>query len=220
MLKSKVLTEDAIIFQIIDIDPEAADLEKIHQTLLSYIDPAFSSIKKKMLFMEQILDSLWNVLDSVPSEKDLVFACFIETIHPIVTNKRDYGYVTEILNGYLRNKFENLTVFSSFSEALIKLLDNFMKAPEEEQKIMYTSMCFGLTLKFINQSYENNKLDDPDFCKTPFETLIKSVSEFLLKNSNERVKGYLFKSLLEAETIELCCKFIDETILSNLLTQE
>jgi hypothetical protein len=220
LLKSKVLTEDAIIFQIIDTDSQNIDPEKVQQMLQSYIDPNYSSLKKKMLFMEQILDSLWNILDTLPSQKGLIFTCFIETIHPIITNKRDYGYVEDILKGYLKNKFENQNVFVSFSEAMMGMLHTFTENPKDEQMLIKTSKSFGLTLKFLNQSYENSIVDNPGFEITPFHSLVRAVSDFLLKNSNERVKGYLFKSLFDTETIDLCCKFIDEKNLSTLLNQE
>jgi len=220
LLKSKVLTEDAIIFQIIEAVPETTQIEKIEQTLLSYLNPAYSNIKKKMLFMEQILDSLWNILDKAPSQKGTIFFCFIETVHPIVTNKTDFGYVKDVLQNYLENKFDNAAVFSSFAETLTESLDPFMDVQEEEQRLIYTSMCFGLILKVIYQSYEINRMEDPDFDTTPFDKLIRSVSQFLSVNANERVKGYLYKSLFDTNTIQLCCKLISERDLCSLLTQE
>lgn len=221
LLKSKVLTEDAVIFQIIDIDPDTADLEKIEQILLSYIDPAYSNIKKKILFLEQILDSLWNILERVPFHQNIIFSCFIETIHPIVTNKRDYEYVLDILHSYLQTKFGSCAVFERFSKAMIELLEKSeVTTKEEEQRLIYTSMCFGLILKFIHQSYEINKMEHPDFDATPFESLMRAVSQFLTQNTNERVRGYLFKSLFETETVELGCNYLNEKELSVLLTQE
>ncbi len=205
---------------MIDIDAETTEVEKIQDILLSYISPAYSNVKKKMLFMEQILDSLWNILERVPSERDTVFLCFVETIHPIVTNKRDYGYVNDILHSYLKNKFESSAVFAGFAGAMMDLLQNFMISQEDEQRLVYTSMCFGLILAFIDQSYEINRAESPDFDSGPFESLIRAVSEFLIKNTNERVKGYLYKSLFEVQTIELCCKFVNENELASLLTQE
>jgi len=215
-----VLTEDTVIFQIIQIDPETSEPEKIEQDLQSYINPAYSNIKKKMLFMEQILDSLWNILDKVPSLMDIIFSCFIETLHPMITNKTDFGYVNDILQNYLKNKFVNANVFSSFVETMIRLLDTNIAVQEDEQRLIYTSMCFGLILKFIYQSYEINRMENSDFDEIPFTCLLKSVSKFLSINSNERVKGYLFKSFFDTDTIQLCCKLVNDKELCILLTQE
>ena len=53
--------------------------------------------------MTRILDNLWKILQSIPNEEKHVFSAFVQTVHPILMNKKMFDYAESVLERYVES---------------------------------------------------------------------------------------------------------------------
>ena len=80
--------DDLNINLLLDLPQNMENTEEILRNYVNMdINPA-----RKILFMTRIMQVLWKVLESDPSQDRNVFDALVQTIHPIITNKTEFGY--------------------------------------------------------------------------------------------------------------------------------
>ena len=220
MLESTEITEDAALRDLLHLFPESCPDVQMKEIFERFSKGNFTHQAKRVLFMSDLLQKLWNIMTSLPKQKDNVFHSFIETIHPLVTNSRDYGYADSVLEDYLKNKFSSTTVFSSFIQSFSTILSDQGKNMTNPSLFLYTMMSMKYIFKFIAQSFKLNQKKDKNFDSRPLANLMGVLEEFLLvpdidaKSKNAQSKA--FQTLFEVETINAICEVLPNTVLINI----
>ena len=217
-LESTGITEDIDIRALLDIDVDSNDGQINHvfrNFIQSKVNP--NSQQKKILFLEIILEKFWFIMKNLPNQNDNVFHSFIETVHPIVTNRKDFGYVDPLLDDYLMTKFSSLDVFDSFIESFSAFLGDNSKNTTTQPYIM---MSIKYIFRFIIRSFELNKTVNPAFSLEPFLALMGELKQFLVVTDADVCKqqrALAFKNLFEVDTINTIVTILPNNVLINIL---
>ena len=95
---------------------------------------------------------LWKVLEADLSQDRNIFDALIQTIHPIITNKTEFGYAQEYLESYLENEFNNSNVYDPLIDGFEKMLtiaqEDFQQNQEKEI-CKYALMSMKLICKIL-----------------------------------------------------------------------
>ena len=108
-LVSTEITNDKNIHAILRIPEEDFNKNTVLKILSNY-NREDNNVHQRILFMTDILKSLWNVLENSTDDDEShrlsieVFKAFVQTVHPLIINKREFGYASEYLDHYIENK--------------------------------------------------------------------------------------------------------------------
>ena len=217
-LISTEMTDDPTIFDLLTADPERFGDTKINQMFERYISSDIDP-SKRILFMTQILDSLWNILTKIQNRENHVFEGFVETIHPIITNKKEFGYAADILEKYIESVFNCPEVFEKFIGSfrdMVNKLDSVNGISGAGNT--YTMMSMKFIFKFIVKAYKLNKAKDDSFDSDSFCQLIQTLGEFLKKrNGNRQTHSQTFKALFDVETMNIISEIVPGIIVVDIL---
>ena len=216
---STMITEDFNINALLNLDAEQAFDDQISDIFDQFINnPSQDSQAKRILFMVELLEKLWSVLPSRPSQKNRIFESFIETIRPIVMVQKDFGYAAKHLDEYLTHKFKSKEVYSAFIDAFSEFIKD--KARTLSQKANYTMMSLKYIFQIIAQSYKLNKKSNPNFESDEFLDMMTLLRDFLLEKDRGKPvssKKYGFKTLFEVETINTVTEILPAKDLIDIL---
>ena len=214
-LSSTEVTEDIDIQALKSIDPMLSD-DQVNDTFTSFINNGNKANcqAKRILFFQDLLDSLWRVLERLPKQEDNVFNSFIETIKPIVTRPNEFGYAEAFLDDYIRTRFKSRLVFDAF----LRSFSSCLVAGEASVGRMYTLMSMKFIFKITVQSLKFT--DDKNNIK-PLETFMSTLQEFILKRGQSREvhnqQNRALRSLCEKETIAALIQVLPSVKLVDIL---
>ena len=184
-LVSTEITNDKNIHDILRIPHEDIKKETLMEILSNY-NKENDNTPQRMLFMTDILEALWNIFDNCTLEDDIegaqemslhVFRAFVQTVHPLITNKREFGYATEYLDSYIETRFNCKAVFNKFINAFTTLIHS----KEDDELIKYALMSMKISFKFIIKAFNIKLLQNSDGSeqdRAKFSRLIHEVGKF------------------------------------------
>ena len=164
--------------------------------------------------MTRIMQVLWKVLESDPSQDRNVFDALVQTIHPIITNKTDYGYAQEYLERYVENDFKNPNVYDLIIDGFEKMLtiaqEDFQ---QNHEKIIckYALMSMKLICKIIVKAFINRGSQDLD----RFEKLVFSVGHYLQSKDSKENHG--FRSFFDIENLDVITLLVKPCTVLDIL---
>ena len=204
--------DDPNISLLLDLPQNMENAEKVlHNYVNLDIHPA-----KKILFMTRIMQVLWKVLESDPSQDRNVFDALIQTIHPIITNKPEFGYAQEFLERYLENEFKNSNVYDPIIDGFEKMLtiaqEDFQQNQEKEI-CKYALMSMKLICKILVKAFINKGSKDVD----RFETLVFSVGHYLQSKDSKENHGKAFRSFFEIQNLEVISLLVKPRTVLDIL---
>eukprot|EP00092_Neocalanus_flemingeri_P017839 GFUD01019303.1.p1 GENE.GFUD01019303.1~~GFUD01019303.1.p1 ORF type:complete len:1705 (+),score=380.42 GFUD01019303.1:51-5165(+) len=218
-LISTEMTDDPTIFALLTVDPERFGETKINQMFERYIQSSDTDPSKRILFMTQILDKLWKILNLIPNQENHVFDGFVETIHPIITNKKEFGYAASFLERYIEKSFNCPEVFEKFIgsfQEMIKKLDSVDVISGTGNT--YTMMSMKFIFKFIVKAYKLNKKNYAAFDSDLFCQLLQTLGEFLKKRSGNRMlHSQTFKALFDVDTMNIISEIVPGIVIVDIL---
>ena len=174
----------------------------------SDIDPS-----KRILFLTQILDKLWKILTLIPNQENHVFDAFVETIHPIITNKKEFGYAADILERYIENTFNCPEVFEKFIGSFQHMIDQ-LDSNNANAGNTYTMMSMKFIFRFIVKAYNLNTEKDSDL----FAKLIQNLGQFLKKRSGNKIlHSQTFKALFDVDTMNIVSEIVPGIAIVDIL---
>ena len=187
-LVSTEITNDKNINDILRIPKENPTKEQILDILSNY-NREDNNARKRILFQADILDALWSILENYTLEDDIeaahkisvhVFQAFVQTVHPLITNKKEFGYAMEYLDNYIETRVSSRTIFNKFINAFIDLIQN----KENDELTKYALMSMKISFKLIIKAF-NIKLTQSsvniDRDKEKFSSLIQEIGKFQTK---------------------------------------
>ena len=200
-LVSTEITNDKNINDILRIPEENLTKEKLLDILSNY-NREDNNAPKRILFLVDILDALWKIFENGTLEDDVesshkisveVFQAFVQTVHPLITNKRDYGYAMEYLDTYIETRVSCKAIFNKFINAFIDLIQNKEDDELTKYALMSMKISFKLIIKAFNMKLEQSSVGiDQD--KEKFSGLIREIGKFQrkkIKMTNIFSKGRL-----------------------------
>ena len=218
-LISTEITNDITIAALLNVDTETTADMKISQTFKQYIKPSSIDSSKRILFMTQILDNLWKILHSIPNEENHVFSAFVQTVHPILMNKKMFGYAENVLKRYVESKFYCLGLYQQFISSFLYLIQQ-MESVNAVSVTEYTHamMSMKFIFMFIIKAYKFNKESDESFGSIHFCHLIQTLGDFLRKrNGNKMLRSQAFKALFDVDTLNIISEIVPGVILVDIL---
>ena len=190
--------DDLNINLLLDLPQNMENTEEILRNYVNIdINPA-----RKILFMTRIMQVLWKVLESDPSQDRNVFDALVQTIHPIITNKTEFGYAQEFLERYVEHEFKNPHVYDpiidGFDKMLILVQEDFQQIQEKEI-CKYALMSMKLICRIIVKAFINKNSQDKD----RFEKLVFSVGHYLQSKDSRENHGKAFRSFFDIENLDV-----------------
>ena len=226
-LISTEMTDDPTIFALLTVDPERFGDAKINDMFSRYIQSSDIDPAKRILFMTKILNSLWSILNTVPGKENQVFEAFVETIHPIITNKKDFGYASEALERYIETVFNCPEIFLKFIGSFQDMISELDSSEEVKgtryfnsngKGSTYTMMSMKFIFKLLVKSYKLNKEEFESFDSAPLCQLIQNIGEFLKKRSGSKILlSQTFKALFDVETMNIVSEIVPGILIVNIL---
>ena len=166
--------------------------------------------------MTRIMQVLWKVLESDPSQDRNVFDALVQTIHPIITNKQDFGYAQEYLERYVENEFKNPHVYDLIIDGFEKMLtiaqEDFQQNPEKKI-CKYALMSMKLICKIIVKAFINRGSQDLD----RFEKLVFSVGHYLQSKDSKENHGKAFRSFFDIENLDVITLLVKPCTVLDIL---
>ena len=176
-------------------------MENTEEILRNYVNMDINPARK-ILFMTRIMQVLWKVLESDPSQDRNVFDALVQTIHPIITNKTEFGYAQEFLERYVEHEFKNPHVYDpiidGFEKMLILVQEDFQQIQEKEI-CKYALMSMKVICRIIVKAFINKNSQDKD----RFEKLVFSVGHYLQSKDSRENHGKAFRSFFDIENLDV-----------------
>ena len=205
-LISTQITDDAKINDLLELPGK---MDKVEMTLTKFshleVNPS-----KRILFLTDILNVLWKVIEEDPKQEKLVFDAFVQTIHPIITNKTDFGYALEFLERYIEEEFTSSQVYDPLVNAFEKMLGQERSDFFHQEDICkYALMSMKIISKFIVTAYLNaNAKGDGsmEFYKQEqekFYKIIDVMENYMQKEESKEHHMKAFKAFFEVENVEI-----------------
>ena len=232
-LVSTEITNDKNIHAILRIPEDSFNEERLLQIISNY-NREDNNIHQRILFLTDILDSLWNVLenskdnDHGDESRQLsieVFKAFVQTVHPLIINKREFGYATEYLDHYIETEFTCRAVFYEFIKAFTALIQNV--GSEDSELTKYAIMSMKIAFKFIIKSFNlkviQSSADEED--KEKFSSLVQEIGKFLLKKIKvKNIFSKAFKAFFDIENVRQLVSLVSAgsilKILQDIVSQD
>ena len=187
-LVSTEITNDKNINDILRIPKENLTKEQILDILSNY-NREDNNARKRILFLADILEALWSILENYTLEDDIegahkisvyVFQAFVQTVHPLITNKKEFGYAMEYLDNYIETRVSSRTIFNKFINAFIDLIQNKEDDGLTKYALMSMKISFKLIIKAFNIKLTQSSVNiDQD--KEKFSDLIQEIGKFQTK---------------------------------------
>ena len=207
-LVSTEITNDKNIHAILRIPEENFNKETLLEILSNY-SREDKNIPQRILFLTDILNTLWNVLENSKDDTDEsnrlsieVFKAFVQTVHPLIINKREFGYANEYLDHYIETEFTCRVVFYEFINAFTALIQNVSK--EDEDLTKYAIMSMKIAFKFIIKSFnlKVNRGSAGDDDKEQLSSLVQEIGKFLTQKMKVRnIFSKAFKAFFDIENV-------------------
>ena len=215
LLQSCRITDDENISKILELGKEHIKEEaEIAKVLEDYLNSPDLKDSKKILFMNEILQVLIKLINAFPSLNKNIFRAIVQTIHPIITNKTDFGYVSLHLDRFLENVFNKKGTFNFFVDEF----NNFVTEMENSEFNMFALMAMKLIFKFVITSFLIDvDLGKPDDMKNKILGLLQALGEKFNGNDLKDCRGRAFKAFFDVENLENLIIVIDAKTLLNIL---
>ena len=191
------------------------NMENAEEVLCKYVNQDIHPARK-ILFMTRIMEVLWNVLESDPSQDRNVFDALVQTIHPIITNSTEFGYAQEYLERYIENEFKNSNVYDLIIDGFEKMLTIAQEDFQQNQeKIIckYALMSMKLICRIIVKAFMNKGSQDKD----RFEKLVFSVGHYLQSKDSRENHGKAFRSFFDIENLEVITLLVTPCTVLDIL---
>ena len=221
-LVSTEITNDKNIHAILRIPEKHFDKKTLLEILSNYNrEDNNINIHQRILFLTDILKSLWNVLENSPDDDRMsieVFKAFVQTVHPLIINKREFGYATDFLDQYIETEFNCEAVYHEFINAFTALIQNASK--EEDELTKYAIMSMKIAFKIIIQSYKlkemNNSAGSDD--KEKISSLVQEIGKFLIKKIKVRnIFSKAFKAFFDIENVGQLVELVPANTIMKIL---
>ena len=215
-LQSPKITDEEEIFELLNISGK--DNDKVVTILKNYNNATDLSHSKKILFMDQILAVLNNLIKTHPQVNNHIFKALVQTIHPIVTNKKDFGYASDFLDEFIDTEFENDSAFDFFVQGL----KNILESKDDKEIVKFTLMSMKLIDKFIVKAYFNEVAKDSKVEKAKKEellNLILGLGHALRTEEFKELRSRAFKAFYDVENLEILSIVIETKELVNILSK-
>ena len=225
-LVSTEITNNIRIHAILRIPEEHFNRETLLEILSNY-NREDKNIHQRILFLTDILNTLWYVLENSKDDDDgdeshrlsiEVFKAFVQTVHPLIINKREFGYATEYLDDYIETEFTCKAVFHEFITAFTALIQQDSK--EEDELTKYAIMSMKIIFKFIIKSFNlkvrQGSAGEDD--KEKLSSLVQEIGKFLVKKIKVRnIFSKAFKAFFDIENVGQLVELVSANSILKIL---
>ena len=222
-LVSTEITNDKNIHAILRIPEEDFNKNTVLKILSNY-NREDNNVHQRILFMTDILKSLWNVLENSTDDDEShrlsieVFKAFVQTVHPLIINKREFGYATEYLDHYIENEFNCAEVFHQFIIAFTALIQNESK--EDDELLKFAIMSMKIVFKIIIQSFKLKEMKSSEGSDDieKFSSLVEEIGKFLVKKIKVRnIFSKAFKAFFDIENTRQLVELLPANTILKIL---
>ena len=225
-LVSTEITNNIHIHAILRIPEEHFNKETLLEILSNYIRED-KNIPQRILFLTDILNTLWYVLENSKDDDDgdeshrlsiEVFKAFVQTVHPLIINKREFGYATEYLDHYIETEFTCKAVFHEFINAFTALIQNDSREGDELTKyaIMSMKIAFKFIIKSFNLKVMQGSAGEED--KKKLSSLVQEIGKFLVKKIKvKNIFSKAFKAFFDIENVRQLVELVSANSILKIL---